>query len=318
MRNYINPSVYAYTDSEWREFEFVDRMLGLVEFLDRCLDVEKPHDKQYDLIRFRASDDLLAEIHLMNPFITDGAAAPHYQQQYRSAILPGLMRRLRYCPDDGCQGYAINSRAGVVVEFPPPTRLSNTFIAECALCSICAHPDPTCLITHEDADAFQSQGSFFDHVVDVSTEALGLIDPLGAFPWQADENEEALFGLAIRANYERLKIIDPTWAQQAPLNVVIAPSFWRTLRSSNFGDLELHYKRRIIYSLTQILYARSIDINDHRMGGQVVSYENSNLRKWNAYVFQMGAGPQDRRCSRIYYAKRQGVIILSEYEPDAH
>jgi hypothetical protein len=110
---------------------------------------------------------------------------------------------------------------------------------------------------------------------------------------------------------------DPTWEQYTIRVPIFNERFWRTLSQADFGSHPQIYHTRILKCLLQILTGRDIDIEEHSMAPQVINLNGNRHTKWNAYVFQMGIGTEDRRCSRIYFS-RTGGTLLYEYCEDAH
>lgn len=317
MRNYLNPTVFAYTDAEWDAFSFVGRLNDLVDFLVLCNELEEEHGRLYDLVRLRTSRSLMDFVYLLNPFMSQPGAAPHYQTLYRSRILPELLRRFDYCPTGPCGALAAVPLPAPVAP-PGASALLQSFVDECALCAMCGSGADATLITHADAEALPPAG-FFRHSINLDhPDVVALADPVSIFPWVECDDQDQRVTIAIEAALGQRRLTDATWNQYTASPLQIQPSFWRSLRQADFGELEMHYKQRIISCLTQLACGRSVDTQEHRMIGMQVNHGGANYQKWNAYVFQMTAGPQDRRCSRIYFARTGAGIVLNEYDPDAH
>lgn len=318
MRNYINPSAYAYSNAEWNAFSFVDRLNDLIEFMLRCKNYEGQYKRAYDLVRFRSSDVVMDQVYLLNPHTSAPSAAAHYQQLYRSRIFPELLRRIDHCPVGPCGGLAA-APLPAPVALAPSTPVIQAFVDECGLCAICGSRADAALITHSDAQQLGAPQAFFRHVLLLDhPDMAALVDPVDVFPWVKCEDQDQLVAIAIEAALSQRRLADATWNRYRPSQIVIQPSFWRSLRQADFGDLEMHYKQRIVSCLTQVICGRSVDTQEHRMVNQSINVNGANQNKWNAYVFQMTAGPQDHRCSRIYFARTAQGVVLSEYEPDAH
>ncbi|RYZ86992.1 MAG: hypothetical protein EOP06_13490, partial [Proteobacteria bacterium] len=96
MRNYIDPTTYTFSEAEWGEYAFVSRLDELIEALSNMSDMEGAVNALYKIFRFRASEDLLDEVYRLNPFINTPERPNFYQQKFRSAIFPELLRRMDY------------------------------------------------------------------------------------------------------------------------------------------------------------------------------------------------------------------------------
>ena len=94
--------------------------------------------------------------------------------------------------------------------------------------------------------------------------------------------------------------------------------FLPSVARADFRDFVDEYQARVLYSILQIITTRNLTINEHSMKPQKVKFNGKSHGKWNAYVFQNGPCEHDLRCSRIYFAKVDGGILLHEYVESAH
>ncbi len=72
--------------------------MSLNNLLDRIEEVEKNTDSLYQLVKFKATEGLFAEIYKNNPFKNEPKVGEFYAKLFNDKILPKLFRRFEYCP----------------------------------------------------------------------------------------------------------------------------------------------------------------------------------------------------------------------------
>jgi hypothetical protein len=117
---------------------------------------------------------------------------------------------------------------------------------------------------------------------------------------------------------DKLSIEDATWREHSVCKAILHENFLPSITRADFGADERIYHSRVVYSLLQILSGRNCTINEHSMNPEKIWFDKKWHGKWNSYVFRNGPSDIDSRCSRIYYAKVDGGVLLYEYNGDAH
>jgi len=98
MRKYLDPVYLAVTEDAWRSRTYLDIFMSLNALLDRIEEVEKNTDSLYQLVKFKATEGLFAEIYNNNPFKNEPKVGEFYAKLFNDKILPKLFRRFEFCP----------------------------------------------------------------------------------------------------------------------------------------------------------------------------------------------------------------------------
>ena len=317
MKNYLDPRVYCYTDGEWESEAFVDRFS---DFLSLIQEAEKEEKKvgSEKLLHFRLESDAVEQIYSSNPFLAQPCAKPFYQQQFNNLFLPAILRRIDTCSTASCESHPQNAKT-LPCLIMPAIKPSQVFLDQLSLCAICGDNEERCLIHHSGAPSINLPSDFFHKVVDLSSKGLlNILDAWTLFPQYPKRHREEYLRLAVAVERAQREEDDPTWKATKLSNISVTENFWPSFDKADFLGLDENYIRQIIYTLLQISTGKDETVCEHRMIGQSVGKNHEKYNKWNAYVFKMGASDQDKRCSRIYFAKTSSGILLDEYEPDAH
>ena len=100
-RTYLDPHTYLYTDDEWKGELFTEKLESLVNFFLTLKNEENTLWPGARIFRIQSSDDILSVLYSSNPFLNE-PNRNFYFQQYSSAILPEIMRRVVTCPSSAC------------------------------------------------------------------------------------------------------------------------------------------------------------------------------------------------------------------------
>lgn len=316
MRLYLDPHAYCYEPDEWVSEAFARRFADLLDLMVAFKATEERVGGDH-LFRFRWSTELAAGLYETYPFLTK-PPKPFYQQQYQNTIFPELVRRMIECPDESCLGKTGTARP-VPAGGPGTGALGAEFIRLLGQCAICSRTEAPCLVYHPDRCGVARPSAFFDREIALDhDEHLRLLDAGALFPIDPCERAAARLDLAVDVELAERQASDPTWADRQRARIATTELFWRSLHSADFQGRKALYATRLVYVILQIATGRDETISDHRMVNQTIRHEGRRHGRWNAHVFQSGANDQDRRCSRVYYAKTADGVLLDEFQPDAH
>ena len=334
MKCFIDPQLYIYTDDDWVNYSFVDRLQSLINALEDFEKIEKGIGNLYKTFRFLVSDVLQERIYSHNPFVNEPNINSFYPRQFKTRVLPELLRRLDADLDlDGLNTDLCTTGTGTIPDVQEPSdEIKQDFRASVSLFETIYGGSERLLVYSEGHRSLQECKTFFNPEVHLPTSELRERDPTSAenqhlkatdpvrLLWDATQSTLASARLrcAIVCKYLHLKQTDPEWERFRVGPVDATEEFWRTIRDTDFHRRPRLYIERILYAVTQISCARDVTINAHRMEGQRVSYKGVNSVFWNAYVFKMGATDTDKRCSRIYYIRTSSGAVLMKFDPDAH
>lgn len=317
MRVFLDPRLFLFTEQEWEEYTFVERMSALLRLLQQCERIEKQAGLLFRVVRFRLPEALQSYIHEMNPMVNRPEQRTQYRTQYLREILPSLMKRFDICPDARCEQQTINRLT--VAQAASDMDICENFAAELRLCAECGDSRPTVLIYDEDAKSLIARSGFFAHEhKSKQIDVLSIIDPTEFLDLDTLAGRDRRIALAIeilRANYSSTI---PQLSSRSISNLNFSQDFWMQFTRTDFRSAYDLYLNRILFVLLQIATNIDIDASLHCMTSQTINYKGVNLQKWNAHVFKMGPSDQDRRCSRIYYANTSEGILIQTFEPDAH
>ena len=316
MIKILDPVSYTYNQQEWESRQFVDRLEDLTTFLIKVEEFEELVERSDRLIRFQAAAEALENIYEENPFINSPVIPNYYQMQFGSAILPRLLRRFDVCGERACD---LKDEIDIL-PLGIADAIAERFVASLAPCAMCRKSSTRFLYRHRDKCSISDARGFFSGEVDIGTdEYLSHVDFAELFPREGARSSKSRLLSEAVAGLFKLKIAtDMAWRGKRLGNIHFHDEFWPSVERSDFGDCAREYGERIISSILQAACGYDVNIFDHRMEAWSVRHSNQNHGVWNAYVFRSGPSDRDRRCSRLYYAKIDGGILLYRYEPDAH
>ncbi len=308
---FLDPNVYCYSEREWEGGAALSRLDRLLEIIFE-IDESEVRIEAEQSVKFILPDELLLEAFEMNPTINDPPNS-FYNRLFTNRILPALMRRR--------ETSELTDETGVNLadHLVPADSVANDGIRS-FLGSISLIQAKSIVYAYHSQRVSlpSSTGFFYDEVPICSVPGCYFVDHHRLFPIEEKSNAERAVAESIRILRERLKKKDSTWARYNTVNVRLHDYFVPSVAKSNFRDQQFEYRERIVYSLLQIATSRSVTTRQHSMKPQKINYNSKSHGKWNAYVFQNGPTDRDTRCSRIYFAKISGGIVLFDYDEDAH
>lgn len=318
MRKYLDPVYLAVTEEAWRSRTYLDIFISLNALLDRIEEVEKNADSLYQLVKFKASEGLFAEIYKNNPFKNQLKVGDFYAKLFNDKILPKLFRRFEYCPTNctvltkniqNCNFSNVLVPEDVIFEW-------NYLIGQCLacdsndlLCLISPNSQPTQIVENGKdvtGDRFliaRHPDSIFDVEYFLSDTIL-----------ERSSLRESSLREAIAIYYNQKAIINEWEVNLKPQNYSFDDAFWASINRAKLFDEDREYKQRFVNSLTQVVYDIDIDIRKHKY--DKISIEGKKYTKYSADVFKMGRG--DNKCSRVFYCKVKEKIHFYEFDPDFH
>lgn len=320
MRKYLDPVYLAVTEEAWRSRTYLEIFMSLNNLLDRIEEVEKNTDSLYQLVKFKASEGLFAEIYNNNPFKNEPKVGDFYAKLFNDKILHQLSRRFEYCPanckllTENIQNCSFSNSLvpeDVIFEW-------NYLMGQCLacdskelLCLISPNSQPTQMVENGKdvtGDRFllaHHPDSIFDVEYFLSKTIL-----------ESSSLRESSLREAIAILYNKKTTIDEWEADIKPQKFLFDDAFWASVVKAKLFDEDREYKQRFINSLTQVVCDIDIDIRKHKYGK--ISIDGKKYTKYSADVFKMGRGTLDNRCSRIFYCKVKQKIHFYEFDPDFH
>lgn len=311
MSIFLDPNIYCYSIDEWQQGSALDRMHHLTTFLESLI-IEEDRLEAKNQVELWISDILMSATYEMNPNINTPPNG-FYFRQYVSKLLPTLLRRK------------------ITLEAPA---VGACRVSECLNIHDCVIEEALIFaldeISTEDATKityiFDSSrvsltlgGGIFSAEFEIN-EVTGrrFLDECDLFPLSSKACPDTAIVAAAEVLKDKLLTDDATWSEHSVSKAILHENFLPSIARADFGNEERIYQRRIVYSLLQILAARNLTINEHSMNPEKIWFDRKWHGKWNAYVFRSGPSDIDSRCSRIYYAKIDGGVLLYEYNGDAH
>lgn len=314
MRPYLDPGLFLFSDEEWLNMTFVDRFADVVDFFQRLREREGQASLIGQSVKLHISEDVLEYLYSSNPALND-PPRPHYFNQYKSVILPELLRRAIVCADESCLPAGTSTVQAVPFDNENLTDL--LFADHLNMCLACARDDNKCVLRNDrcsianDNEVFEVSASLASVSLDI------LIDPMEVLPTGNEDNRLERLEQAVASFVATSAISDAQWRGKTIARLEIGDEFWATYRQAQF-HLNPIYAKRLCAVLSQVATGLNIDISAHGMAPEKFTHNNKAIGKWNAYIFKMGPSVQDQRCSRLYYGFSGGSVVLYRYEPDAH
>lgn len=312
MNIFLDPNTYCYTNEEWVDGSALDRLEHLLEFITDIEDFERQLEVEDQVSSFIIPDDILASSYSMNPLINT-PSNDFYFRQFTTKILPKLMsRRVDFCDDDIVDSDYIND-----------IRLHDCILNDEVLLFLSTtkrHTLKKFMYAYDGHRRSLQSGIkiFEDEIAIEHVRGRFVLDPCSMFPLSEKNDPKTVIYAAVCIAKERHSKFDPTWKKFKLSPILLHEYFVPSISQTDFLHFKRQYEERIIFALLQISAARIITTKEHTMKPQKIEYNNGSYGKWNAYVFQNGPNDRDTRCSRIYFAKISGGILLYNYEGDAH
>lgn len=303
--------MYCYSEEEWAGGEALYRLDGLLSMLLEVDESEKALEVKEGAC-FLLPDELLWFSYGVNPNI-DSPKNGHYHRLFKTQIMPALTRRQsKLSFYDSCDQVLSDhvSIADSVATVALQDFLDSISRTEARSLTYAYHPQRISLNLASEC--------FSDEVSIPEINGRYFVDHLNLFPLEEKKDPVCAITEAVTVLKERLSFRDPTWQDYNLTSVLVHEDFVQSISCADFRGLAQKYRERLVYTILQIVAAQSITTHEHSMTPQTVTYQNATHGKWNAYVFQMGPDATDVRCSRLYFAKVNGGMLLFRYDEDAH
>ncbi len=319
MTKYLDPKAYIFTDEEWVSELFVHRMASVIQFLISVEELENKLDAAYKIFLFSVCCDLTALQWSCNPFV-NSPANEYYRRMFADRLLPRLLQRLRECPhrdvclsESGCKSMPPN-----IVDHT--CKISAEFFLHLSQCASCGCAEGRTLFYHGSAVSVDISSDFFSLSYNIEDNNISkALEPEELWPDPKNIKSRSIqIESAIDSCFERYVSSDPTWSGLTRSGMIFSNEFWRDIYRADFNGRDFFYKRRILNCITQVVYSRDVDINEHSMRPMTIVVDGCSHGIWNAHVFKMGPDAGDRRCSRLYYVKTADGFHFFQYNGDAH
>lgn len=321
MRKYLDPVYLAVSEEAWQSRRYFEIFQSLNLLLKDIEDVERDTDNLYQLVRFKFSEGLLAEIYNNNPFKNQPEVEEYYTKFFKDKIIPELFRRFDFCPGS-CNPL---TEDGLFCKFANEL-VSEDVINEWNLllekCFACNDTDLLYLVSPVASQTVMVEPGDIAIIekIFVVKDAKQLFD-VTDFLCQniVDESHrENRIKQAIGICYSQSVLQDGWQSNLMPQDYEFNEKFWQTLEKAKLSNENRSYQERFIRSMTQIVYDLDIDIRKHKYQGDKITIGSRKYTKYSADVFKMGQSSIDKRCSRIFYCKVNQKLHLYEFEPDRH
>lgn len=310
----MDPSFFLFSDAEWVDMSFVDRFANVVDFLQRVRERESQTSLIGQSLKLHMSEDIIEHLHSSNPALNN-PPRPHYFNQYKSIVLPELLRRANVCTGDSCLPIGASLIQAIPTDNQSLTDL--LFADHLNTCLSCSRKDKKCVLRSARC-SIENDNQVFEISADLDTASIdALIDPIEVLPIGDEGNRLARLEQAVASFVAISGLSDAQWRGRKIAKLEIGDEFWATYRQAEF-HLNRVYAKRLCSVLSQVATGLNIDTNAHGMAPEKFTHNNKAIGKWNAYIFKMGPSAQDQRCSRLYYGFSGGSLVLYRYEPDAH
>jgi len=146
MRKYLDPVYLAVSEEAWQSRRYFEIFQSLNSLLTDIEDVERNTNNLYQLVKFKFSEGLFAEIYRNNPFKNQPEVQEHYTKFFKDKIIPELFRRFEFCPGL-CTPQSENSQFCKFTNELVPEDVLNEWNLLLEKCFFCNDPDLLCLVS---------------------------------------------------------------------------------------------------------------------------------------------------------------------------
>ncbi|MEZ2277615.1 MAG: hypothetical protein ACBR12_11965 [Microcoleus sp.] len=321
MRKYLDPVYLAVSEKAWQSRRYFEIFQSLNSLLTDIENIERDTDSLYQLIKFKFSEGLLAEIYNNNPFKNQPEVEEHYTRFFKDKIIPELFRRFEFCPGE-CAALAENNPACKFGNELLPEDVLNEWNLLLEKCLSCNYTDllylvsPTaCQTVMVESDNISVAQKFL--VAEDVKQLFDVTDFLSKIIVD-ERHRENQIRQAIEICYSQSVLQDGWLSNLTRQDYELNEKFWLSIQRAKFLNENRSYQERFIKSMTQIVYDLDIDIRKHKYQGEKITIGSKKYTKYSADVFKMGQSSSDKRCSRIFYCKVSQKIHFYEFEPDRH
>jgi len=254
MRNYLDPVYLAITEEAWHDRVYSDIFESLKAILDYIEDVEKSTNTRYQLVKFKMSEDLFAQIYSNNPFKNEPQIQAFYTRLFND-VLSDFSKRAEWCPSSSCPPFHQDIFCFKFENDYIPNEVLTEWNKLLSNCLSCKSDDlllylltPKCHQTNIEGEA---------DFIKITSHVVQLFD----IPSFVSENiiSEASLKTAIEILYQqRINSYDWDSTRQSQ-DYVFDNFFLETIKNKRLVAEGDEYKERFVSSLAQVVY----DIDVH-------------------------------------------------------
>lgn len=305
----------------WQSRRYFEIFQSLNSLLANIEEVERDTDNLYQLVKFKFSEGLLAEIYKNNPFKNQPEVQEFYTKVFKDKIIPELFRRFEFCPDL-CKLLSEDSQFCKFYNELIPEDVINEWNLLLEKCLACNDSDLLCLVSPAASQTVivEPDDIVITEKMLVAKDVKQLFDVTDFLSQNIvdDSRRENRIKQAIGICYSQSVLGDGWLSNLTPQDYEFNENFWQSLTRARLLNETRSYQERFIRSMTQIVYDLDIDIRKHKYQGDRITVGNKKYTKYSADVFKMGQSSTDKRCSRIFYCKVSQKVHFYEYQPDRH
>lgn len=321
MRKYLDPVYLAVSEEAWQSRRYFEIFQSLNSLLREIEEIERDTDNLHQLVKFKFSQGLLAEIYQNNPFKNQPEVQEHYTKFFKDKIIPELGRRFEYCPGL-CTPQSENSQFCKFTNELVPEDVLNEWNLLLEKCFFCNDPDLLCLVSPPASQTVMVEPDDISitekMLVAKDVKQLFNVTDFLSQNIVDDSLRENRITQAIGICYSQSVLRDGWNSDLIPQDYEFNENFWQSLTRGKLLNETRSYQERFIRSMTQIVYDLDIDIRKHKYQGDKIAVGSTKYAKYSADVFKMGQSNIDKRCSRIFYCKVSKKVHFYEYDPDRH
>jgi hypothetical protein len=321
MRKYLDPVYLAVSEEAWQSRRYFEIFQSLNSLLKNIEDIERDTDNLYQLVKFKFSEGLLAEIYHNNPFKNQPEVEEYYTRFFKDKIIPELFRRFDFCPGL-CTPLTQDSSFGNFANELVPEDVLNEWNLLIEKCLFCNYTDLLYLVSPAVCQTImvETDDISITEKILVTKDVKQLFDVTDFLSRIiVDESRrENRIKQAIEICYSQSVLQDGWSSNLTPQDYEFNENFWQTLVRGRLFSESRSYQERFVRSMTQVVYDLDIDIRKHKYQGEKINIGSKKYPKYSADVFKMGQSSIDKRCSRIFYCKVSQKVHFYEFEPDRH
>jgi hypothetical protein len=294
MRNYLDPVHLAITEEAWRGRVYAEIFASLNAILTAIEEVEESTDTRYNLVKFKLSQELYAQIYSNNPFKNEPKVQEFYTRQFER-ILADFCKRIEWCPGICILGSQQLPSFEVKNPLVPPAVLTewhNLF----KNCLSCHSNELLCLLgpisPPKTETEIESESALITDKLFRTHQVVQLFHIPGFVSAGLIHNPtlcEKSLRQAIEILYQQHVINDRWQPKRQPQEYVFDEDFWRDLKRGNIMSEDDEFKERFVSSMAQIVYDIEVDIRKHKYG--TITIKNQQYPKYSADVLTLRTGP---------------------------
>ncbi|EDN68785.1 hypothetical protein BGP_3976 [Beggiatoa sp. PS] len=285
MRNYLDPVYLAITEEAWHDRIYSDIFVSLNTILEYLENIEGNTDTRYQLVKFKMTEALFAQIYSNNPFKNEPKIQAFYTRLFNDKILPELLqRRSEWCPNSGVISHQDIPCFQFKNHFVPDKVLTewNNLLEHCLSCD-----SNDLLLYLLSPECHQTNIETESEFIKITHHIVQLLDITRFL--SEDVISETRLRTAIEILYQQ-RIINDNWDSELKHQYYVFDDFfWQTIEREQLVDEDDEYKERFIGSMTQVVYDIDIDIRKHKYGKIAINGKNTlntvqTFSKWGVAV----------------------------------